>query len=99
MLRCESGHNWENFPNAISADANVTSGQLLCFFLVWLMELPFCFVHPTRIHYLFAVKGIVLPFATFGLWGLSQMKHVTPITGQVPMHCTSEKTHVLLGIS
>lgn len=28
-----------------------------------------CFVHPRRIHYLFTVKGLIMPFATFGLFG------------------------------
>ncbi|KAL4894073.1 permease for cytosine/purines, uracil, thiamine, allantoin-domain-containing protein [Aspergillus ambiguus] len=69
MLRCMFGYKWNNFANTLPASANVTSQQLLCFFLVWLMELPFCFVHPTKIHWLFSAKGVVMPFITFGLFG------------------------------
>ncbi|ORY01751.1 NCS1 nucleoside transporter [Clohesyomyces aquaticus] len=68
-LRCIFGYKWENWSNTLPASADVTSRQLLCFFLVWMMEFPFCLVHPRRIHYLFTVKGLVMPFATFGLFG------------------------------
>ncbi|GAB7359104.1 hypothetical protein MBLNU230_g5175t1 [Neophaeotheca triangularis] len=68
-LRCVFGHNWENFPNSLPASANVTSGQLLCFFMIWLLELPFMFVHPTKIHHLFTVKGFIMPVTVFGLFG------------------------------
>ncbi|CBF87409.1 nucleobase cation symporter-1 family protein [Aspergillus nidulans FGSC A4] len=69
MLRCMFGHKWTEFANALPASADVTSQQLLCFFLVWLAELPFCFIHPTKIHWLFSLKGVVMPFVTFGLFG------------------------------
>ncbi|KAF2243068.1 NCS1 nucleoside transporter [Trematosphaeria pertusa] len=68
-LRCIFGYKWENWDNTLPPSADVTSKQLLCFFLVWLMELPLCFVHPRRIHYLFTVKGLIMPFTTFGLFG------------------------------
>lgn len=41
MLRCIFGSSWENFPNALPTSANVTSKQLLTFFMAWLMEFPF----------------------------------------------------------
>ncbi|KAL4954532.1 permease for cytosine/purines, uracil, thiamine, allantoin-domain-containing protein [Aspergillus filifer] len=69
MLRCMFGYKWTDFANSLPASADVTSQQLLCFFLVWIMELPFCFVHPTKIHWLFSIKGVVMPFVTFGLFG------------------------------
>lgn len=68
-LRCMFGHEWENFANALPASANVTSQQLLCFFLIWLMEFPFCFIHPAQIRHLFTVKGLIMPLTTFGLFG------------------------------
>lgn len=41
MLRCIFGSSWHNFENTLSATANVTSKQLLAFFMAWLMEFPF----------------------------------------------------------
>jgi NCS1 family nucleobase:cation symporter-1 len=41
MLRCIFGSSWHNFENTLSGAANVTSKQLLTFFMAWLMEFPF----------------------------------------------------------
>lgn len=41
MLRCVFGSSWHNFPNALPANANITSKKLLTFFLAWLLEFPF----------------------------------------------------------
>lgn len=42
---------------------------MLCFWIFWLIELPFCFVHPTKIRHLFSVKGVIMPIAALGLFG------------------------------
>ncbi|KAF2730613.1 NCS1 nucleoside transporter [Polyplosphaeria fusca] len=68
-LRCVFGYKWHNWANALPASADVTSKQLLCFFLVWMIQLPLCFVHPRRIHYVFTIKGLIMPFVTFGFFG------------------------------
>lgn len=73
-LRCMFGHQWTDFTNGLPADANVTSQQLLCFFLVWILELPFCFIHPAQIRHLFTVKGAILPFTTFALFAWCMME-------------------------
>lgn len=41
MLRCIFGSSWENFHNALSESANISSKVLLAFFIVWLLEFPF----------------------------------------------------------
>lgn len=68
MFRCIFGDSWSKWPNTFPASAHVTSQQLLGFFIVWMLEFPFTWVHPTRIHYLFTVKGFVMPAAAFGLF-------------------------------
>lgn len=40
-LKCIFGYKWDNWENKLPASADVTSKQLLCFFLVWILELPF----------------------------------------------------------
>lgn len=40
-FRCIFGHNWTDFKNTLPTSAHVAGPILLCFFLVWLMELPF----------------------------------------------------------
>ncbi|ROV99099.1 hypothetical protein VMCG_06603 [Cytospora schulzeri] len=69
MFRCIFGDAWNKWPNTIPASSNVTSQQLLGFFIVWLLEFPFTWVHPTKIHYIFTIKGIIMPAAAFGLFG------------------------------
>lgn len=63
------GSPWINWENTLPASAAVTSKQILCFFIVWLIQAPLVFVHPNKIHWLFTVKGVILPVATFGLFG------------------------------
>ncbi|KAI1675228.1 allantoin [Pyrenophora tritici-repentis] len=69
MLRCIFGDSWVNFHNTLSPSANVTSKQLLAFFMAWLMEFPFMWVHPRHIHYIFTVKGVIMPIAAFAVFG------------------------------
>lgn len=40
-FRCIFGSGWDNFANTLPAGADVTSKQLLAFFIVWLVEFPF----------------------------------------------------------
>jgi NCS1 family nucleobase:cation symporter-1 len=46
-LKCIFGHRWDNWENQLPASADVTSKQLLCFFLVWILELPFVSTLPS----------------------------------------------------
>ncbi|SMY28631.1 unnamed protein product [Zymoseptoria tritici ST99CH_1A5] len=68
-FRCMFGASWSSFPNTLSPSSGLTSAQLLCFFLVWMIQLPLVFVHPKKIHYLYTIKGILLPISTFALFG------------------------------
>jgi hypothetical protein len=45
MLRCIFGSSWENFGNTLPASANITSKQLLTFFIAWILEFPFVSHH------------------------------------------------------
>lgn len=40
MLRCIFGSSWDNLANTLPASGNVTSKQLLAFFMAWLMQFP-----------------------------------------------------------
>ncbi|KAL9563786.1 hypothetical protein ACKAV7_012175 [Fusarium commune] len=69
MLRCIFGSSWQNFTNTLSESADISSKVLLAFFLVWLMQFPFMWVHPRNIHYVFTVKGFTMPIAAFAIFG------------------------------
>lgn len=66
---CMFGSAWKNFANALPLSASVTSKQFVCFFIFWLIEFPFMFVHPRSIHLLFTIKGIIMPIVVFALFG------------------------------
>ncbi|KAG9958194.1 allantoin, partial [Aureobasidium melanogenum] len=69
MFRCIFGHSWNNLDNTLPLSANVSSKQLLAFFIAWLIQFPFMWVHPKNIHYIFTIKGFTMPVAAFALFG------------------------------
>ncbi|KAH7911800.1 permease for cytosine/purines, uracil, thiamine, allantoin-domain-containing protein [Hygrophoropsis aurantiaca] len=50
-------------PNHLSPTANITSSGLMCYFLYWLIQLPFMLLSPHKVRWLFFVKGIIVPIA------------------------------------
>ncbi|KAG1800997.1 NCS1 nucleoside transporter family [Suillus plorans] len=50
-------------PNQLPVSANITSSGFLCYFLYWLIQLPFLFVTPHKIRWLFFAKGVLTPIA------------------------------------
>ncbi|PIA94993.1 putative permease [Cercospora beticola] len=69
MFRCMFGSSWENMPNTLPASGGITSKQLLAFFIAWILQFPFAWVHPNRIHHIFTIKGFTMPIAAFALFG------------------------------
>ncbi|KAF7323953.1 hypothetical protein MKEN_00616800 [Mycena kentingensis (nom. inval.)] len=73
-LRCVFGHKWTDVPNHLSASAGITTQGLVAFFLIWLFQGPLILIHPSRIHWLWPLKGILIPPAVLGLfiWAVTQ---------------------------
>ncbi|KAG9103519.1 hypothetical protein FRC06_010201 [Ceratobasidium sp. 370] len=67
-------------PNHLSPNANITTVGIMCYFLYWLLQLPFLLVSPHKIRYLFIAKAILAP-AT----GLSMMIWAFVRTGGGPI--------------
>ncbi|KAK8858958.1 hypothetical protein IAR55_003190 [Kwoniella newhampshirensis] len=73
-LRCIFGHKWTDIPNHLPASSGTTSRRLLAFFILWFIQFPFMFIHPSKTSKIFAAKSfIVVPslFATMG-WAVHQ---------------------------
>ncbi|KAL5478736.1 hypothetical protein ACEPAI_2013 [Sanghuangporus weigelae] len=49
--------------NHLSPGANITSAQMLCYTIYWLIQFPFMLVSPQKIRWLFVAKGIIVPIA------------------------------------
>jgi NCS1 family nucleobase:cation symporter-1 len=48
--------SFKTFENHLPASAHVTSAQLLCFFIFYLIQLPLLYIHISKLRYLFMVK-------------------------------------------
>ncbi|KAL1305774.1 hypothetical protein AAFC00_003941 [Neodothiora populina] len=53
--------SYAHFANHLSPGSGLTSYSFLNFFLFWLFQLPFIFIHPTRLRPLFLAKNIAVP--------------------------------------
>ncbi|KAL4907001.1 hypothetical protein BDW74DRAFT_131196 [Aspergillus multicolor] len=72
MLRCVFGHRWTDIPNHLPAGAAITSPDLFAFGILWLLEFPFAFVHPSKMDMVFRVKSVLAPIGLFAtmIWAL-----------------------------
>ncbi|SJK98341.1 related to uracil permease [Armillaria ostoyae] len=61
--------SFKSFPNHLSASARVTSSQMLCFFIFYIIQLPLLWIHISKLRYLFMVKVIIMPIFGFTLFG------------------------------
>src|ERR1700761_9293884 len=68
ILRAIFGHNYTDIPNHIPASQGITSAGLVAFFLFWLIHLPFTFLRPYQLKWLFNLKVVTMIPAVFGLF-------------------------------
>ncbi|KAJ7823964.1 permease for cytosine/purines, uracil, thiamine, allantoin-domain-containing protein [Mycena olivaceomarginata] len=73
-----------NIPNHLPASSGTTTRDFMCFFLFWLISLPFVGIPIHTIRHLFTVKSIVAPTAgiTFFIWCIVKAKGVGPVIRQ-----------------
>ncbi|SCU88861.1 LANO_0D03290g1_1 [Lachancea nothofagi CBS 11611] len=74
MLKSIFGYDLpDRIPDHINSP-NATTYQFMCFFIFWVCQLPFVYVHPHQIRHLFTVKAALVPFAAFGflIWALKK---------------------------
>ncbi|KAI6878748.1 hypothetical protein KC360_g3607 [Hortaea werneckii] len=65
LLRCVFGSSWWDMTNHLPDSAGITSRNLLAFFLFWMIEMPFCAVHPSKIKMLFALESVQPDFTRY----------------------------------
>ncbi|KAF2756461.1 putative allantoin permease [Pseudovirgaria hyperparasitica] len=80
-LRAIFGHHWTGIPNHLPVSAGITSGNLLAFFIFWLIQLPVMFLHPTVLRHLFVVKAVYTTTALLGMLGWAVSKNGGTIGG------------------
>lgn len=77
-LRCLFGQSWTNLPNHLPAAAGISTQQMLAFFLTWLLQFPFAWLHPRNAGPLFVVKSCLSPTAYIAtmIWALVKFQGV-----------------------
>ncbi|KAJ6574876.1 NCS1 nucleoside transporter family [Mycena capillaripes] len=61
--------SFKSFKNHLPSSAHVTSSELLCFFIFYIIQLPLLFVHISKLRHLFMFKVLVMPIFGFALFG------------------------------
>ncbi|TVY92104.1 Uracil permease [Lachnellula willkommii] len=56
-LRCIFGHAWTDIPNHLPKSAGITTSGITAFFLFWLLQLIFMFIHPSKSRWLYTFKS------------------------------------------
>jgi NCS1 family nucleobase:cation symporter-1 len=71
-------------PNQLPASSNTTSADLLCFFIFWLLTLPFLAIPVSRLRWLFRAKLLLMPITGLVLfiWALVRAHGFGPIFNQ-----------------
>lgn len=68
ILTAACSHRVPDLP----ATAGITSSNLLAFGILWLLQLPFAFVHPSKINIVFRIKSVLAPIGLIAtmIWAL-----------------------------
>ncbi|KAI9573862.1 NCS1 nucleoside transporter family [Boletus coccyginus] len=74
-------------PNHLSPHESITSSGLLCYFIYWLIQLPFMFIPQHKVRFLFLIKGVIVPLAWLAMviWAFVR---VPPSSGLFAEHAT-----------
>ncbi|KAF2403108.1 NCS1 allantoate transporter [Trichodelitschia bisporula] len=60
------GAIWPSFlrlKNHIPESQGITTQLMICFLLFWIAQLPFLYMHPNTLRWMFLAKGIIVPIA------------------------------------
>ena len=63
---------YAHLNNSIPASEGATSAQMLGFFLFWLLQFPFVFIHPSKLQWVFNIKAVLVPVVALGtlIWAI-----------------------------
>ncbi|CAJ2505753.1 Uu.00g131470.m01.CDS01 [Anthostomella pinea] len=61
--------SFRNVPNQLPESANIDTGFMICYFIYWLLVLPFHYIPAHKLHWFFTFKAIVSPIAGFAIMG------------------------------
>ncbi|KAF2728179.1 uracil permease [Polyplosphaeria fusca] len=65
-VRVMLGAIWPSFlglKNTIPEDQGITTNTMVSFLIFWLLQLPFLYIHPNNLRWLFMAKSVIVPTA------------------------------------
>ncbi|KAF7343699.1 Nucleobase cation symporter [Mycena sanguinolenta] len=76
--------SFKSFKNHLPPSAHVTSSQLLCFFIFYIIQLPLLYVRISKLRHLFMFKIIVMPIFGVALfaWAVTRGHGFGPLFAQ-----------------
>ncbi|KAF7327808.1 hypothetical protein MKEN_00360600 [Mycena kentingensis (nom. inval.)] len=77
----------QRIPNHLPASSGITSVNMMCYFLYWLLQIPFLLVSPQRIRHLFVLKAAIVP-ATWLAILIWAMRRAPPSVSLNAQHST-----------
>ncbi|KAF2099748.1 putative allantoin permease [Rhizodiscina lignyota] len=69
LLRAAFGHNWTDLPNHLPASAGITSPQMGAFWIFFVIQFPFMFIHPHNQKWFYYLKSFIAPPVMVGIFG------------------------------
>ncbi|KAF2140323.1 uncharacterized protein K452DRAFT_230927 [Aplosporella prunicola CBS 121167] len=74
-----AGAIWPSFltlPNHIPEDEGIATNTMISFFIFWLAQIPFLYMHPNSLRWLFMAKSIIVPicFIAILIWAFVSTK-------------------------
>ncbi|PVH71156.1 cytosine-purine permease [Cadophora sp. DSE1049] len=60
---------FRNVPNRLPESANITTRFMICYFIYWIVCLPFHYIPPHQVRWFFTFKSVVTPIAGFAIVG------------------------------
>ncbi|KKY17183.1 putative ncs1 allantoate transporter [Phaeomoniella chlamydospora] len=61
--------SFRNIPNHLPKSANITTGFMICYFIYFVVVLPFHWIPPHKVRWVFTIKSIITPIAGFAILG------------------------------
>lgn len=58
--------SYQRLPNAVPASQGATTADFLSFFIFWILQLPFIFIHPSKLKLVFNIKAAIVPVVAIG---------------------------------
>ncbi|KAJ6509304.1 NCS1 nucleoside transporter family [Mycena vitilis] len=91
--------SFKSFKNHLPSSAHVTSSELLCFFIFYIIQLPLLFIHISKLRHLFMLKVRDEPLPIFGFalfgWAVGKAHGFGPIFTQKTQVSSSSPVAVM----